>query len=260
MIKKIKALLALYNQYSDPDTVFIYQMGKVGSTALEDAIKGAVHIHNFYSHNHPCKLRLQGLAGFGWRYYCKRFVQECELAVKRLAFRRRKHSKVITLVREPLERNISMFFHDLDCYLFALYSNCDRSIYPPVATRTQDPEVLNDAFLKHFEHDYPLFWFDNELKRMTGVDVYKHHFDKSKRFLKAESHSCEVLCLDIRVLEQSADLLSEFLGQKVAVCFANQAERKWYGDVYATFKNTHCPSLGFHKVLKNSKYYQHFFP
>lgn len=252
-------MYALYKQYTHPDTVFIYQMGKVGSTALENSIEGAVHIHNFYSANHPCRVRLAGLAGFGWRYYLKRLAQECEMLVKRIAFKRRKHSKIVTLVRAPLERNISMFFHDLDCYLFALYSNCDRTPYPPAATRTQDPTVLYEAFNKHFQHEYPLSWFDRELKRMTGVDIYSHPFDKHSGFIKINEQGCEVLCLDIRVLKRSKAAICEFLEQDIEISFANQAEHKWYGDLYAHFKHTYKPTQELVSKLEGSKFYQHFY-
>jgi hypothetical protein len=255
----IKALIQLYKKYRDPDTIFIYQMGKVGSTTLEHALPNSVHIHNFYSKNHPCQTRLKGLAGFGWRYYIKRLQQESELAVMRLAFRMRKHTKIITLVREPLGRNVSMFFHDLDCYLFALYTNCDRTAFPPVATRSQDPAVLQEAFEKHYVHNYPLTWFDDELKRMTGVDIYAQPFDHQTRVAQFHNGRFSILCLDIAVLSQSEKQLSEFLGKAVRLERANDAQKKWYAALYQQFKHDYRPSAELVKRMKNNKYYQHFF-
>jgi hypothetical protein len=259
MLQRIATYRALYKKYHDPKSVFVYQMGKVGSTALEQSIDNAIHIHNFYSKNHPCLLRLKGLAGFGWRYYFKRLEQELELFIKRLAFRKRKHTKIVTLVRPALDRNISMFFHDLDCYLYALYSNCDRTSFPPMATRTQDTHVLMKAFEMHYQQSYPLTWFDNELKKMTGLDIYAQPFDMTKGLVTVSNTKCEVMCLDINVLPSSTGLLSAFIGQSIVLSRENQAQSKWYGSLYKQFKNEYIPSTELTQLLKNSKYSTHFF-
>ncbi|TMP45695.1 hypothetical protein CWB96_10955 [Pseudoalteromonas citrea] len=259
MLRRIAGYKALYKKYHDPKSIFVYQMGKVGSTALEQSIDNAIHIHNFYSKSHPCSLRLKGLAGFGWRYYLKRLEQEFELFIKRLAFRRRAHTKIVTLVRPALERNISMFFHDLDCYLYALYSNCDRTKFSPMATRTQDPQALIKAFEMHYQQSYPLTWFDDELKKMTGLDIYAEPFDMAKGLVIVRNNNFEVMCLDIKVLPKSTEQLSDFLGQSVVLKRANQAQSKWYAALYGQFKCNYTPSPELTQLLKNSKYSTHFF-
>ncbi|MBQ4849229.1 putative capsular polysaccharide synthesis family protein [Pseudoalteromonas sp. MMG012] len=259
MLRRIRVYKALYKKYHDPNSVFIYQMGKVGSTALEQSIDNAIHIHNFYSRTHPCSLRLKGLAGFGWRYYCKRLEQELELLIKRLAFRARAHTKIITLVRPAQERNVSMFFHDLDCYLYALYSNCDRTSTPPLATRTQDPAVLIKAFETHYDHSYPLTWFDYEFKKMTGIDIYAENFDKERGVMYRKNNKYDVMCIDIKQLRDCEKPLSTFLNQTVVLDGANQADHKWYGVLYRQFKKEYVPATQLVKLLSNSKYTAHFF-
>ena len=88
--------------------------------------------------------------------------------------RGRRTLKIVTLVRDPIGRNVSMYFHDLHYWLAYYFSEVrpDRD-----GARRNRP--LIDCFRETFDHRYPLDWFDKELKRLSGIDVYEHAFDRT---------------------------------------------------------------------------------
>jgi len=249
----------LIAKYSAPETIFIYQMGKVGSTTLEKSLPNAVHIHAFYSKNHSCPVRLQGLAKFGLKHFIYRAEQEVVDYLLRRAFKQRKNTKVITLVRQPMRRNISMFFHDLDAYLYAAHTNCLNSRNAPLPTRLQSKSILLDVFDCEFDHNYALNWFDIEFLPMTGIDVYKHPFDTEQGYGLITEHQLEILCLRTDKLSDNVDVLSEFIGKEVELFSANKADEKWYGEIYQQFVQAYTPSVALELKIKASKFVKHFF-
>ena len=250
---------ALIQRYKNEDTVFVYQMGKVGSTSLEKTIPNAIHVHAFYNANHTCPVRLKGLAKFGVKHFIYRLEQELMAYLLRRAFRSRRNTKIVTLVRNPQARNISMFFHDLDAYLFSAHTNCVNSRKAPLATRNQNPEILKEIFETEFDHDYPLNWFDREFKAMTGIDVYQYSFDKEKGYAHIKSGTFDVLCLRTNVLNNSVELLSEFLSEGVTLVSENTAEQKWYSSAYAEFKANYQYPKEMTDKIETSPFFKHFF-
>lgn len=76
-----------------------------------------------------------------------------------------KHDKIeiVTLVRDPIRRNISSLFYNIKLY-----------------------KQTKGFFLNQFNHDWVLNWFDEEIKRYTGVDVYKYPFGGSTHIMEGK--------------------------------------------------------------------------
>jgi hypothetical protein len=263
LIEKLKSRFKYYQQliaqYSAEETIFIYQMGKVGSTTLEHSLPNAVHIHAFYNKNHTCPVRLFGLKKFSFLHFIYHIEQETLWWLIRRAFKQRKSTKIITLVREPFARNQSMFFHDIDAYLYAAHTNCMNTRAKPIPTRSQKPSVLFDVFTQEFDHDYAINWFDKEFFSMTGIDVYQYPFCKEKGACRIQEKNIDILCLSSDKLLENKQLLSDFVGQSVEVESVNQAEDKWYGDLYKQFKIDYILPEAIASKILNSRFYQHFF-
>jgi hypothetical protein len=249
----------LLKQYKDPHTIFIYQMGKVGSTSLELGINNALHVHAFYHKNHICPVRLQGLAKFGLMHIVYRAEQEVMAYLIRRAFWQRKQSKIITLVRDPMARNMSMFFHDLDAYLFSAHTNCMNTRDKALPTRFQDMDLLNKVFEQEFDHYYPLNWFQNEFLPMTGINIFDYPFDANKGQLTIKQAGFEVLCLRSDKIKHNVDLISQFVGQEFELSKANDAKAKWYAELYCNFTQHYQAPSAIQQALKDSQLYQHFF-
>ena len=259
ILRKLVHYKKLLASYSDENTIFIYQMGKVGSTTLENSLPNAVHIHAFYSKNHTCRIRQYGLAKFGFKHFLYRVEQELLNFLLRWVFKGRKHTKIITLVRDPFVRNMAMFFHDLDAYLYAAHTNCMNTRAKPIPTRSQKPSVLFDIFTEEFDHEYAINWFDKEFFPMTGINIFQYAFDKQKGVTRIQDKNIDILCLSCEKMLDNEQAISDFTGCKVEIESANKAEDKWYGDLYKQFKVDYVlPKLISNKIL-NSRFYQHFF-
>ena len=235
------------SQLKAPDTLFIYQMGKVGSTALERALPNAVHMHSLFQ-NPPCPAR-QALSG-GRLSGLRRRLSD---AAKFRVIRSRPNTKIISLVREPLDRNIAMFFQDLHFWLSAYIEKY------PHRMRDEGQELLVDAFNELFPHDYPCTWFDREVKQLTGIDVFEHPFDRSEGYSIITNGPYELFVLRVDQLSALLPEVSDFVGFEVVLPQANRGDAKWYADAYRQFKADYQPSLSMQTLLNNSQYSQHFF-
>ncbi|MDT0602804.1 putative capsular polysaccharide synthesis family protein [Thalassotalea castellviae] len=259
MKRYIKRQLKKCQRYADPNTIFIYQMGKVGSTTLENAIAGSLHIHAFYSKNSTCVIRQKGLNKFGFRAIFYTLEREISDFIHRIIFKRRAHTKIITLVREPIARNQSMFFHDIDAYLFSVHTNCLNTRRTPLPTRSQPKLLLEKVFNEEFDHFYPLNWFDKEFKPMTGVDIYSKAFNKELGYSLIDNKGVSVLCISIDKLDDLTSVIEEFIGHKLVLLKDNNSENKWYSELYKQFRQHYQLPSNIEKTIKISKFYQHFF-
>ncbi|WP_415225993.1 putative capsular polysaccharide synthesis family protein [Psychromonas sp.] len=258
LLKSIKYYFAMYKRFADENNVLIYQMGKVGSTSLEHAIENAIHIHTLYLDNHTCKPRQAALFGCGFRYYYHKLKQAFINHLRRKAIKSRDDIKVVTLVRKPMKRNISMYFHDLDAYIFNSQSDL-LSLSPALMTRLPSENLLITLFEQQFDHHYPLTWFDKEIKRFLGIDVYKAHFDKNRGYMNIKHKNIQILCIDAERLTEHLPIVEDFIGKKIILCNKNKAENKWYAPLYQQFNTTYQPSDNLVNLLENSKFNEFFF-
>lgn len=230
MIKRatnvVKFLLRSFRQYRDENNILIYQMGKVGSTSLARALgERAIQIHNFYPSNEPCSRRPLYPRGL-----YKKPVHWAFYQVIRRGIRRRKALKIITLARDPISRNVAMYFHDLYYWLAYYFSE----VRPDLVGR-EDVDTLIECFRETFDHRYPLDWFDRELKRLTGIDVYEHPFDRARGFSKIEKDGVSVLIVQAEKLRDCWHVVEEFCGRRLEMREDNRGARKWYGHLYSEF-------------------------
>ena len=129
--------ISLYWQHKTP--VVVYQMGKVGSSSIYNALK-ARGLFVFHNHNLRPEIIAKGIEQWKTRKPTS-VVPRPELG-KRLwvynhIIKKRRHAKYITLVRDPLGRNVSAFF-----------STLDKSIDRQDAHAHFSPEELQKMFLE----------------------------------------------------------------------------------------------------------------
>lgn len=209
----------------DEYPILIYQMGRVGSVALRNALNKAnvknQHLHymmndgEFYARNLP--------------------------ELKESILRRDHQWKVITLVRDPVMRNVSAFFRKVD------YRNHSGYI----------PDLLAD-FMTEYNHIWPLIWFDLELKEMFGFDIYSRDF--------TQRHTG--LLFDILVLKtedlsttKTKELLEQFTGvDNIEVTRYNATqERPGLNTLHEKFKEQVIFPEAYLDFMYDSKYARYFF-
>jgi hypothetical protein len=246
----VEFLLSSFRRYRDEDRVLIYQMGKVGSTSLARALGDrAIQIHNFFPRNEPCPRK----PWYRARWYRRPIHWLFYLAIRR-GVRRRRQTRIITLVRDPIGRNVSMFFHDLHFWLAYYFSEVK-----PNGPGREGVDTLIDCFTESFDHRYPLEWFDRELKRLTGVDVYAHSFDRAAGWTRIDEDGVSLLIVQTERLEDCWQVIEDFCGRKLEWREDNRGERKWYGGLYTEFLDRYCVSPDELDEIYASRYATFFF-
>jgi putative capsular polysaccharide synthesis protein len=251
-------LRVLYPRRETP--ILVYQMGKVGSETVARSLANAglsvavFHIHyltaaalevveqRIKNHWNPSR---GGRAVNLWE-------SQCIMKWLRTG-RPGERWSVVTLVRDPVARNISDYFHKL------------AELNPArVAGEASDELVaeLGREFLERFEdHEVPLTWFDSELKSVFGLDVYDAPFPVAKGYGLYANDNAAVLVVRAEDLDRvAADAFREFLGiEKLTLSAANLAQQKPYARLYRRFiEQVELPSEYLSRMYE-SRFARHFY-
>lgn len=172
--------------------VLIYTMGKVGSAGIKAGLKKeypfipAFHIH-FLSDNWLKKI-LPSMHAF---FHAN--IRDANVVLNYLQRHPGQRLKIITIVRDPIERDISDIFQNWKGRLG------ERTINDLTFTE------LTESFNKD-DHSYTLNWFDTELKEYLGFDMYSQPFDYNRGYSIYQSKNADILCIQ---LEQMNARLTE---------------------------------------------------
>lgn len=211
--------------------VFIFQMGKVASSSIYFSIHKqyegiCIHAHSFSEYDKKREVRLLN----------KAFHQ------KGISL------KVISLVREPISRNISAFFQNFERFTGFKYSQ------NPYST-----EELSQLFLLNYRHNIPLYWFDFNMKSNLGIDVFDTPFPIEGHVV-IEKENVELLILrhDLDDLKKEK-IIADFIGMNnFKLINTNIGNEKLYASTYKEFKKLSLPKSYIDYMLR-SKYVNHFF-
>ncbi len=203
--------------------ILIYQMGKVGSRSVYESLLAcdvkAIHFH-----------RME--AGY----------------TREIAHR--DQVRVITLVREPIDRHISGFFQNFELHTGVAYEQA-----------TFDLAALFKIFLdkKHFSH--PPLWFDREMKIQLGIDVYDYPFPQEKGYLAIRQDKYEMLILKLELDDTIKEkVISEFVGlDNFELVRKNVAQDKIYAKTYREFKKALRLPEQLIETMCNARYTRHFY-
>lgn len=151
-------------------------------------------------------------------------------------------SVVVTAVREPIARNLSAFFQNIDVFC------------PGV----DDPQSVLNTFVTKYPHRTPEAWFDWEFRDRLGVDIYRHPFDVKRRYAAISDPRAIVLRVDCDDDEKSA-VLSQAFGTEVTVRRENVgAVKKSSGALYRDVLDIARFDSAFLDAVYGSKYVKHF--
>ncbi|WP_431800859.1 putative capsular polysaccharide synthesis family protein [Halobacillus andaensis] len=256
MLKKINYFNQTYRKKEN--LVLIHQMGKVGSTSLTKSLKSygylPLHIHSFYSPiSYEMYKNYHAIKFYRSPLHRLNYFLTKQLVLKLL--KSRKKLKVISIVREPVSRNLSMYFQAFHVPLMDINSTTDNR----QEANTNLQAFRNDFFQK-FNHHYGINWFDNEFKRTWHIDVYNYPFHKEEGYTVIEKGNVEVLLLTMEKLNEAEQIIRGFLDmEEFTLTNENMGEQKWYQSVYKEFKQKIQPSEEYLNALYDSKYMKHFY-
>jgi len=210
--------------------IFLFQMGKVGSSSLKSTLTEnysglVVHVHNY------------------------QMLTEQEKSILRWRKRLRLPVYVICPVREPLSRNISAFFE-----------NFNRDTGFEFSDKEWTSDELIDLFLRHYPHNVCLEWFDSNLRTTFGLDVFSQAFPIQQKW-KIYKHKSIRILIYRSDLDRSTqlDLISKLIGRKLSGwTHSNISADKSYGVIYKRFiGSVKLPDI-YISIMCNSKFCRNF--
>lgn len=232
-------------------TVLVYQMMKVGSSTITDAIRNFGGLNVFQVHlMHAANIER-------WRAAIRRLplarfapgIDTGTLLYKGLVEPGLK-LKIISLVRDPIARNCSFYFHNLDILL-----NTEN------AHDNVELSRLVKEFRNKFDHRGCLNWFDTDFKPVLGVDVYDHPFPHDKGHARINTDRYDILVMRTDLDDESKKkCVEEFLGiDGLSLVNKNVGSQKPYSAAYRKFLDAlELPDSYLDEML-DSKFTRHFF-
>ncbi len=165
--------------------------------------------------------------------------------------------KIITLVRDPIARNVSHFFETL--YLVNDYDYRKKMRFQSIDDTVKE---ITPLFFDHFlGHDVPLHWFDRELKAIFDTDVFNVPFLKFKGYQVYQGEKAEVLVIRLEDLNECVDAaIRDFLGIKgLQLVRSNMGADKDYSRLYRAFLENLTLPKSYLNEMYESKYARHFY-
>jgi len=257
----------LYHYYrarrANTPPIVVYQMGKVGSSTVVASLETLrlaqpiYHIHTLTEEGIRYREKIYEEIYQGRP---RNFARMSHLLASRCLRRDLARGlpggkwKIVTLVREPITRNVSDFFQLLDWWIPDFTHRYN-------AKATQIDEAIQ-VFLERYRfHDEPLTWLDEEVKRVCGVDVFAKAFPTEKGYDLYTGDQVEVLLLKLERLNQCAtDAFREFLSlDRFTLIKTNISDEKDYGSAYKDFIGAIRFPESYLEKMYASKYARHFY-
>lgn len=199
--------------------VLVYQPGKVGSRTVFDSLLAigakAMHTHN--------------LADLEF-YDSETAVINEYLSMYRDAVKSHENIKLITLVREPIERDFSTIFQGIFMYKINAIMRQGES-FVDACSKWLKKGALHGNKFTFARHQFD--WFDCELKTVFGIDIFAHPFDREKGYSIIKQGNVEVLVMKLEKLNSLETVIGEFVGApNFKLANANEGRKKSYKYIY----------------------------
>lgn len=271
--RRYSAFLGVYLDERPP--ILVYQMGKVGSSSVRNSlllhgVSPVLHFHSFFpvrnwsaedapvDDAHRDDLRKE-IEQERRAYREAPLLQRLNVRYREWAYNKRvfdryvrgdRRADVVTLVRDPIAANISMFFQ-----LFREYTGAR---YVPGKFSTAK---LVEVFRNEYPHARPLTWLDAELRAHLGIDVFETPFPKERGHATIEKRNFRLLLLKCEIPDEAKRMaLEEFLDlEGLAMVRSNVGEQKAYAEQYREFRQRMVFPDEFLDDMYGSRYARHFY-
>lgn len=256
-----------YRKLQDPsrEPLVVFQMGKVGSSTLANTLNQMDTAQTIYQVHYLTREWIDSayrLYRDASRIHGRAIVDEHLLASRYLRARMDQPGdrkwRVITLIRDPVARNISAFFQIFPIHYPRVMK---RFIADRVPAEDRSREMMS-LFLDDFDkHMLPVEWFDRHMKPSFDIDVYDEAFDPDLGYRIYENDRARLLLIRLEDLRQSAGpALKAFMGiEEVALLPANISGDKDYAREYRLFKDHIRLTEHYIDSLYETRYMRHFY-
>jgi hypothetical protein len=224
-------------------------MGKVGSAAIRDSLN-AIGQENYQVHYLSPK-KLSNLIDRHNKLGMKippHILRSQEVLSGNLL--QQKSVKIITLIRDPVARNVSAFFQNLSSY------------FPGKAIEELDSEAMIETFISKYPHRISIDWFKGEFLPTTKIDICVNPIDKDLGNYVFESENLSALLLKVESNDETKlEAIQKFLDlpNTFELLKTNIGEEKSYAEKYKEFKSKIALPSTYLDEMYNSKLIQHFY-
>jgi hypothetical protein len=192
--------------------VLVYQMAKVGSTSVVRALRGSrprprvFHVHTLTAGGVAAMEHFYRHAGVPALPAAGHLLVSRYLRVQLARGLAPGRWKVVTMVRDPIARNLSLIFQLGRRLIPDFEAHCDAGRLDPV------------EIVERFARRYPaqvdcLRWFQDELATVFGVNPFAHSFDHAAGFQAYRGPTVDVLLIRTEDLDRCGEVaLRGFLG------------------------------------------------
>jgi hypothetical protein len=243
-------------KYNIQEPIIVYQMGKVGSSSMYwslDALRLNVPVYHLHYLNDADQIAM----------WAKKTLRVHDRELKMVALAKKLKDKIdrdlapryhlITLVRAPIPRNLSTYFHNIDSYF--------PNVLERVNSHSLSFQELADYFINEFHESTPERWFDRQVRDIFGLDVYAKPFARERGFQIYEHDNVRMLLIRLEDLNRVATAaMREFLHiPDFALVPANVGENKMYGGLYKEFLASLRLPCEYTEKTNSSQYARHFY-
>jgi hypothetical protein len=252
-----------------PDEVLVYQMGKVGSSTIVTSLQASRkdllvhHIHRLgeeelrqfeaFARESFKKDRVNAAARAG---FVTQLVRGEYLQAQLADGNSPRAWKVVTLVRDPVARNLSAFFEVLEYQMdYDLQDNLRAKGAEAVA------EDLCELFLDRYpDHEFPLTFFES-FARVVGVDVFATAFPRDIGYEVYTKGAVTVLLLRLEDLDRcSRQAFRQAFGlEHFELVGKNVGSDKAYSEIYRRVQRRIRLPDSYLSKMYGSKYATHFY-
>jgi hypothetical protein len=243
------------------EDVIVYQMAKVGSSSVVASLKYTyaqlglpVKVYHTHSLNHLDEIEANAMTRPNPEVQLP--TMQGNRALRKLIDQnQRKTWKLISLVRDPVARNVAWFFHKLDLLVPDWREKWKQD--------SLSLEQLQELFLdrNQVDHKSPETWFDNEMLAVFSIDVFAEPFPTSLGY-KIYEGSPRASLLLIRLENLSAcapKAMKEFLAlDDFLLISSNMGDDKAYAEVYRTFRRLPLPRTYVEEIY-STRLARHFY-
>lgn len=189
--------------------ILIYQMGKVGSRTVQSSLRPILATQQAMYHLH----QLHDLDAVERAYERAEHVSDAQrdyletgrVVRKRFDAREPYQWDVITLVRDPVRRNLSAFFYGL--------ADEAPGVFEQFCAGRMDHAPLLSRFLHSFDHDFARDWFERQFQPVFGAELCSQAFSSAGGYQIVETERVRLLLLRTEDLDRClAPALQAFLG------------------------------------------------
>lgn len=230
------AIMTMNMQFSKTPGIFIFQPGKVGSMSLYNSLR-AYHV--------PCAhLHMFRRSRFFEYDIMKLYEENIKIQCDDL--------KIITLIREPIARDISMYMH----WMTEMYDS-----NPFLCADILDGikrYLIYSASIPNGGGEFA--WFD-QLEEFTGIDIFQFPFDRQRGYSVIKKGKWNILVMKLEKMEENQEIIKKFVDiEEFKLINDNIGKLKDYRYIYEDVKRKlHIPQEVINKYYKNNMYMDHFY-